>query len=282
MIVYTTTDHRSRRRLDRADDARPLYLIPTGETRIELDGPALSVESAERAAQLFPLRRLSRIYSSERIDWSSEALHACAAHGIGILFVDDAGNINARLLGRPGLRDELPRRFNELMLLPQALDMYQHWLDGMRRRIAYYNAAKAGAPEQARTPRLARQWIERRAVTYTRRQGAERTRQWLRALAFNWMQEHLADLGFGHQNELAQSGEPVLARDLADLLMWYLEPSRIGWLRRRHHAAKQRGEPVRSPSHADTIRLFEARPTRISKRGRDITGSLHRWLIHET
>lgn len=281
MIVYTTTDHPNRRRLERADDARPLYLIATGETRVVLDGPALSVERAERAAQSFPLRRLSRIYSSERIHWSSEALLACAAHGIGILFVDEAGEIRARLLGRPGQRDELLRRFNELMLLPQALDMYQHWLTGMRRRIAYYVATKVGAPEQARNPRLARQWIERRAVTYTRRQGAERTRQWLRALAYHRMQEHLADLGFGHRNELGQSGEPALTRDLADLLMWYLEPPRLGWLRRRHHAAKHRGEPVRAPSHAETIRLFEARPTRVAKRGRDITGSLHRWLIHE-
>jgi hypothetical protein len=69
------------------------------------------------------------------------------------------------------------------------------------------------------------------------------------------MQSHLQDHGLGADNELGRSGEPDVTSDLARLLMWYLEPPRIGWFKRRHLAAA---------------------------RGRAITGTLHRWLIHET
>jgi hypothetical protein len=255
--------------------------VPNGDTNVCLDGPALCVQREERAEQLFPLQRLSRIYTGTRVHWSSEALLACAERGIAILFVDEQGNIEARLLGRPGERDEMYARFTEFLLLPQAPDMYQHWLDGMRRRIAYWAAVRVDAPAAMRDPRRCRQWIERLAIGYAHRQGDERSRQWLRALAYHWMQSHLLDLGFGAGTELAQIGEPSLARDLAELLMWYIEPARIGWLRRRNLAAQHKHEPVRLPRHAEAVRLFESRNARIAKRGRDITSSLHRWLIHE-
>lgn len=281
MIVYTTADPADNDRLRPLPDARPLYVVATGDTHVRLDGAALSVQRDERAARLFPLQRLSRIYSGTDVQWTTEALLACADIGIGILFVDRQGAIGARLLGRPGARDEMLLRFSEFLLLPQAPDMYQHWLQGMRRRIAYWAGVRVDAPAELRDPRHCRQWIERRAIGYARRQGAERTRQWLRAMAYHWMESHLADLGFGAHTELGQAGEPSLARDLAELLMWYLEPARIGWLRRRHSAAQHRGEPLRPPNHPDTVRLFESRATRVAKRGRDITGSLHRWLIQQ-
>ena len=282
MIVYTTTHPGTDRGTAPRIDPRPLYIVPTGDTRVQLDGPALVVQREERAEQYFPLQRIARVYSSDRVDWSTDALLACAEQGIGVLFVDDHGEIRARLLGRPGERDELLLRFTEFMLLPQAPDMYQHWLNGMRRRIVYWAGARIDAPRELRDPRGCRQWIERLAIRYTGRRGAERTRQWLRALAYHWMDAHLRDLGFAANTELGQVGEPSLTRDLAELLMWYLEPARIGWLRRRNLAAMHKGEALRAAQHADVVRLFESRNARVTKRGRDLTSSLHRWLIQES
>ncbi len=281
MIVHTTADSHAPRRPPIPTDARPLYIASGTDTRVVLDGPALCVRREARAEQLFPLGRISRVHSSLRVVWSTEALLACAARGIGVLFVSDDGQVEARLLGRPGERDELLLRFCDFMLLPQAGDMYAHWLGVMRGRIAHWAGARLQAPPEARDPRSCRAWIEHQAAQYAGRRGAERTRQWLRALAYQWMSAHLNDLGFGHNTELGQAGEPSLARDLAELLMWYLEPPRIGWLRRRFDAARHRREPLRLPRHLDAVRLFESRAVRISKRGRDITNSLHRWLIAE-
>jgi hypothetical protein len=282
MTLYTAKAPSVERRADLRLDPRPLYIVPAGDTRVSVDGPALAVAKEDRAEQLFPLQRIARVYSNDRVAWSTEALLACAERGIGVLFVDDQGEIRARLLGRPGERDELLLRFREFLLLPQAPDMYRHWLDGMRRRIAYWAAVRVDAPASMRDPRRCRQWIERQAMRHAGRRGAERTRQWLRALAYHWMDAHLRDLGFGANTEAGQTGEPSLARDLAELLMWYLEPARIGWLRRRRLAADHKRQPLRTAHHADVVRLFESRAARAAKRGHDLTGSLHRWLIHES
>lgn len=262
-------------------DARPLYIIATADTYVALDGPALAVSHEERAEQLFPLQRIARVYSSTGVQWSTRALLACAERGIAVVFVDAQGEVQARLLGRPGERDELLLRWREFLLLPQALDMYRHWLHGMRARVAWWAAARVQAPASMRDPRRARLWIEHQAQRLTGRRAAEKSRQWLRALAYHWIEQHLHDLGFGASTELSQAGEPALARDLAELLMWYLEPPRIGWLRRRHHAALARQQPLLSPTHSDLVRLFESRAARVAKRGRDLTGSLHRWLVNE-
>jgi hypothetical protein len=263
-------------------DAQPLYLAAGSDTRVRLDGRALSVQREARAEQFFPLARVGRVHSSTRVQWSSEALLACAAHGISVIFVSDEGEIQARLLGRPGERDELLLRFTELLLLPHALNLYGHWLRVNRARMAYWACARLGAPEGARDPRNGRAWIEHQAQQYAGNRGAERTRQWLRSLAYQWMAAHLHDLGFGNNTELGQSGEPSLARDLAELLMWYLEPPRIGWLHRRFEAARHRQQPLRLPRHVDTVRLFESRAARVAQRGHDITNCLHRWLVSET
>jgi hypothetical protein len=282
MIIYTTQPSTEQPPHRPSADARPLYLAPPADTRVVLDGPALCVQQEERAEQLFPLQRIARVYTDTSVDWSTPALLACAERGIGVLFVAPDGAVAARLLGRPGARDELLHRFTEFMLLPQAPERYAHWLLSQRRRLAYWACMKLDAPAGVRNPRNARQWLERRAAAHAGRRGAERTRQWLRALAYQRTEVHLTDLGFGASTELGQSGEPSLARDLAELLTWYLQPARIGWLHRRHQAAQHRCEPLRPPRHADTVRLFESRAVRIGRRLRDLSSALHRWLIEQT
>lgn len=263
-------------------DARPLYIAPQAETRVELDGPALCVAREGVAERLYPLQRISRVYTAEEVDWTSEALIACARAGIGVLFVGDDGEVTARVLARPGERDELYSRFMEFLMRPEAAGMYQHWLGIMGNRAARWAGIKLDAPADKRRAKECRDWLQRQGRRYAGRKGEERSRQWLRSVAFGWMQGHLLDLGFGRDNELAQAGEPALARDLTGVLMWYIEPARLGWLRRRFLAAQRKGQPVLLPPHRDLVRLFESRATRAAARGREITSALHRWLIHET
>jgi len=320
------------------DTPSPLYLAPAGQTWVGLDGPALRISQPDRAERLYPLRRIGRVHTNQRVDWEQDALLACAEAGIPVLFLDDDGRILARLLGRPGQRDELRGRLIEFLLRPEAAGMLRHWMDQHRHRAARWaalklgafgtktrrnrrsgvgglplavhpNPAAAGAPPltpptdlapsvpelagtrdtppalraAARTAHAAdiRTWINRRAERLAGADAALHSRQWLRGLAYGWMEEHLADLGFGRTTEVAQAGAPPLAADLTDIFYWYLEPARIGWLTRRHLAARRRGQPLRPPTYRDTVRLFESGATRAAARGRELTGSLHRWLIHE-
>lgn len=306
----------------------PLYLLPEEETWIGLDGPALRVSQEGCAERLYPLRRIGRVHTNMRADWEQDALLACAQAGIPVVFLDD-GRVIARLLGRPGQRDELRSRLVEFLMRPEAEGMLAYWMERSRSRAARWAVLKlrvgdsrtrrnvptaskrpadarasrridspppirsrgmaraAGANRFRRAgaewadPAEIRAWIDRTGGRLAGAETALRTRQWLRGLAYGWMEEHLADLGFGHTTEVAQSGRPALAADLTDILFWYLEPARIGWLERRSQAAQRKGEPVRPPTFRDTVALFESRAARVATRGREITGSLHRWLIRE-
>lgn len=283
MIVRTAPKTASRQRAGGPlVDARPLYLAPLPDTYVSLDGPALCVSREERAPQLFPLQRVSRVVCATAIGWSSEALLACAERGIGVVFMDDDGQIAARLTGRPGERDELSSRLIEFLLLPQAMGRYRYWLQSYRSRAAHWAGIKLDIPVALRDPQRCRQEIERQAARATGKTASVQTRQWLRGLAFAWMQSHLQDLGLGAQESLGQSGEPSLARDLTEILAWYLEPARLGWLESRRLAARRKGEGLRTPCYRETVHLFESRAVRVSERGREITATLHRWLIHET
>jgi hypothetical protein len=287
MIVQTSTDPRcdqgQYRPADRpASDARPLYLAPLPDTYVSLDGPALCVSREEQAPRFFPLQRLSRVVTATTIGWSSEALLACAGRGISVVFMDERGDIAARLVGRPGACDDLYRRLDEFLLLPQAEGMYGHWFRTYRRRAAHWAGLKTGIPVAMRDPVQCRDQCERLAKRFAGGTAAVQTRQWLRALAFGWMQAHLQDLGIGAGQPLGQIGQPTLARDLTEILVWYLEPARLGWLRSRQLAAKRKGEALRAPTQREVVQLFESRAVRVAERGREITGTLHRWLIHET
>ena len=262
------------------EQGAPLYLVPEGEAWVGLDGRALRVSRPTTAERLFPLRRIARVHSSPRVEWEQAALLACAEAGIPILFVDDDGDVIARILGRPGERDELRDRLVEFLLRPEAPGMLRHWMRHHRQRAARWAAIKLG--RRSLNDRVdIRMWVNHAGDREAGTQSAQRSRQWLRGLAYGWMEAHLTDLGFGRSTELGQTGIPPLAADLTDILFWYLEPARIGWLRRRRLAAQRKAEPLRPPAYRDVVRLFESRQTRASRRGREITGCLHRWLIHE-
>ncbi len=283
MIVQTAVNNRRPPRgAELPIDTRPLYLGPSPDTYVSLDGPALCVSREEQAPQLFPLQRLSRVVTATAIGWSSNALLACAERGISIVFMDENGDVAARLTGRPGARDEMHKRLIEFLLLPQAEGMYGYWYRNYRRRAAHWAGVKLEIPVAERDPTHCRDRIERRAKAYAGEAGALHTRQWLRTLAFSWMQAHLQDLGIGADQALGQIGKPTLARDLTEIFMWYLEPARLGWLKSRQLAARRKGEPLRAPTQRETVQLFESRAVRVAERGREITGTLHRWLIHET
>lgn len=258
---------------------KPLYLMPHAGMRVELDGPALRVSLPEQAERLFPLVRLSRVYVQGAPVWSTEALLACADRGISVVFADRYGEVLARVLGRPGLRYELHQRFVDFLERPDADDLYRLWRDALERQAVLWLHTRLGEPGPSPSAADLRSRVEQAATRLAGRDGALRSRQWLRALAFGWMQAHLQELGFGRQGEQGQDGRPALVADLTRLLAWYLEPARLGWLNRRFQTAQHKAEPVRPPSRKETVAMFQSRETRAAARGRALTNRLHRWLV---
>lgn len=75
--------------------SQTVYLNAPGVRRVNLEGPALRIQSRDQADQFLPLARLGRVVSRGAIQWSTPALIHCLQAGITVTFLDRQG----RLLG---------------------------------------------------------------------------------------------------------------------------------------------------------------------------------------
>lgn len=70
---------------------KPLYLDTTAANEVALDsGIALRIRAYEKADSFYPLRRLSRVIVTGKVEWTTEALLACLEYGVPVarIFTD--------------------------------------------------------------------------------------------------------------------------------------------------------------------------------------------------
>lgn len=260
-------------------DRRPLYLDARQSTHVSLDGPALRIRVAGQAERNVPLRRLSRIVTNARAEFTTEALLACADRGITLVFLADDGEVRARVLGTPGERQELRQRLLDLMARPDWRKIYRDWLYAVERQTVNGVRRKLRAPDTIGMPRPLRAWVDAQAIRLSDANIAATTRCWFAELGFAWMLHHGQQLGLGAQSELLQDGWPDLAGDLATVFEWELEPVRLGWLLRRHRWHARNKGRLHAVTRRDMVRLFERNSTRLGRAGRALTNRLHYWLV---
>jgi hypothetical protein len=65
---------------------KPLYLDVAQANRVELEAVALRVRAYERADSFYPLRRVSRVVVTGKVEWETGALLACLEYGIPVAF----------------------------------------------------------------------------------------------------------------------------------------------------------------------------------------------------
>lgn len=106
---------------------RPLYLDQTGAT-VALDGPALRVATPDCSDRWFPLVRLSRVVCRLGVEWSTEALLACAEHGVGVTFADEHGEVLALWISALRAPADLNGLLLDLAARPDALERWENWL----------------------------------------------------------------------------------------------------------------------------------------------------------
>ncbi len=123
---------------------KPLYINGTPGCRVILDDPALRITTPDRADQLFPLSRISRVVCQGNVEWSTRALLACADMGIQLLFLRKNGEIRARWLGQSGERQKLTQRLVDLLSRADGLALYTNWLLSMEKLAARTFARQTG------------------------------------------------------------------------------------------------------------------------------------------
>lgn len=252
---------------------KPLYLYGA-QLSVRLDGPALRVTQPAHSDRWFPLRLLSRVLADEGIDWSLDALLACARAGICVTFQDGDARPIARVCGAPTERQELAQRLADLLIHPDWQVLYADWRSGMQRMAARSIARRAALPEYRTItgPEL-HQMLERAArdllaVPAWRALGRELFGQLL-PFCGDGLHRRGIDL------ELVTTPEFHLARDFAEILFWDFQLVRLRWV----EAQVERHGVCREPARAEVVALFESRRERCEFLRESLTNRLHRRLV---
>lgn len=195
---------------------RPLYLDGCAGCRVVLDEPALRVMVPDRADQLFPLTRISRVVCKGVAEWSMPALLACADSGINVLFLHKNGEVRARWLGIGSQRQSLTQRLVDLLARADGLQRYENWYLSMQKLAARSFARRMGLADWREVSiNDLRQWL---ALTLSD-EGASRANV-LQGLLHSEMLIWLPECGFCSDDEALLTGSLDLASDLSNLLLW--------------------------------------------------------------
>ena len=251
---------------------KPLY-VRGGETRVELDAPALKIRVPDTADAWLPLRRISRVISSTRVGWTSEALLACAAEGISVSFLADDGRVIARLTGEPSERDELRQRLADLLIRAGWREDYDLWLTGMEQMAARSLARRSGLPaSDVPMPRTLRQALRAQAADQGLLADYDALGRRVHGLLLSDVTQQLADAGIGP--EWAGWTELDLSGDFSRILFWDFRRARLAWLNAR------RRQGLSTPSEdAEVVQFFESRTARTRQLCQGLVNRLHHWLI---
>ena len=248
---------------------RPLYINGQRETWIELEEPALKIRSHQQADQWYPLPRLSRIIVSGTVHWQTEALLACADHGITITFLTETGELRAKWLSRSQERQAFVQRLLDLLAKADGPDRYHDWYLSME-RLAIRSLARRLVPGYHRQ-------VTRSELTdYLKAQQqalslncSSQTYHDVRTLLHAHLLELSAQIGIDAELEHLHGAILNLPKDGVELIFWDFELPLLIWL-------EKRSTP---PNHRDCIEFYETRKTRVEQLFRGFTNKLHIWLI---
>lgn len=229
-----------------------------------LDEPALRVVVPDKADQLFPLSRISRVVCKGVVEWSMSALLACADVGINLLFLEKNGDMRARWLGRGNARQSLTQRLVDLLARADGGQRYENWYLSMEKLAARSFARRMGLVEWREVSinelrqRLALSLSDEGSYRATVLQGL------LHIELLNWLPE----CGFCSDDEALLTGDLDLASDLSKLLLWDFYPALV-----------TADEPDTTSALAAMATLVQHREDRFYLLFRSTINKLHQFLL---
>jgi hypothetical protein len=243
---------------------RPLYIDGSPGCRVVLDEPALRVVVPDKADQLFPLSRISRVVCKGVVEWSMSALLACADAGINLLFLQNNGEVRARWLGSGSARQSLTQRLVDLLARADGLQRYENWYLSMQKLAARSFARRMGLEEWREVSiNELRQWL---SLSLTG-DGQYRANL-LQGLLQSELLNLLSECGFCSDDEALLSGNLDLALDLSKLLVWDFYPVLLAT-----------DEPGDNSALAAMAKLYQQREDRLYLLFRSTISKLHQFLL---
>ena len=261
---------------------KTLYLDGRESLAVRLDGPTLRVSAPERADRLFPLRRVGRVVVRGQVEWSSEALLACADRDVFVTFLTGEGAFRARLSGRRP-------KGRPLLDLGEALEAWLEDAGGAERLRTWLDAEAQharlrlsrqlyGAPISSLAGEL-RNRIRDQALRYVSEQDRERLDRELAGLLASHLETLLTRVGIRPDDALLAVHGIDVSRAAADVLTWSLQIDKLRFLWRRQRIAERRGARLgTAPRHA-VVDFYEAHRETVEEAFRLTVARLHRYPI---
>jgi CRISPR associated protein Cas1 len=260
---------------------KPLYLDGTTPLRVLLDGPGLRVRAAGTADRLFPLRRLSRVVVCGRVDWTTEALLACAQADVPVRFLRRDGDLLARVQGEAPRKDWL--RLEPLLAAfldsPGGVVRYRGWVEVRAeeaRRELVYEAQRGPWPT---APELLAQLLHERARRYARSAELKRFDGQVRALAKIHVETQLHELGLDPDAAGLLVHDVRVVDDLAGILLWTLQNAKLTWLKRLRNGQRRRDGGLARPGWVEAIRFVAVQDAALDRRFTDLIRHLQLFLL---
>ncbi len=261
--------------------AKTLYLDGRQPLRILRDGPALRVRASASADRLFPLYRLRRVVVSGRVEWCTDALLACADANIPISFLASEGRLRARLLA-PAARSLVIAFDDALEMMLDTSDGRQGYLDWVsgcahQARLQLVHSADRGLwPTQ---PAVMRRMLFARASHYVRAPDLRRFDRRLNALLNAHLSQLLGSSGVVFDSAVLALQDIDLVRDFANILIWRLQNTKLGFLKRLYHRALRNGLALQKLPLASTASFYESRASDIEGEFNQLLRRFHQYLI---
>lgn len=254
-------------------ELKPLYLHGA-DLRVSLDAPALKVCSPDSAPRWYPLRRISQVLSMRQVNWSLEALLACAEEGIGVCFQETGGRVMARCLGQVDpKRQALPVRLEAFLIRPDWESRYEDWLSAMEQMALRSLLRQAG---WVATHRVCAATLRRCFQETIRRMKTEEA--WravglqMRGLLTAQVTQIFLAEGVDVGRFVLDGFDPV--EDFTGIVFWDFELPCAHWLEER----TLKGDRETIPARQEAVEFFEARRSRAERLTRGLLLRLSRWL----
>jgi len=243
---------------------RPLYIDGSPGCRVVLEEPALRVCLADKADQLFPMSRVSRVVCKGVVDWSMSALLACADAGITVLFLEKNGEMRARWLGSVNQRQSLTQRLVDLLARGDGPALFENWSMAIEKLAARSFARRIGLTDWREIPVVTLRKQLYVSLQSRGRHDANLLQSLLHAELLIWLPE----AGFASDDEALLCSDLDLASFFSQLLVWDFYPMLL-----------DTEEASEEPPMQAMAALFEQRADRCYLLFRSTINKLHQFLL---
>ena len=200
---------------------KPLYLDAHARLQVDVQGPVLTVARDDCAARWYPLPRLSRIVSRGPVGWSGEALCACMAAAVPVLFLDIEGRPTGLCTGDLRRLVDLGEHLALALEAPEGLDRFADWRASQEHRLVHHLLRALGWSNPSGRPRDAAEALHR-ALENRHGPGYPQRMRWHISLLDIHVRQALLDAGIPSTLVGGEIAGLNLGQEITRLAAWTL------------------------------------------------------------